>query len=219
MEPSRLIQRAARSRLKVDLPMGMKSLRILFCLLLLSAPLFSQSRETSRTAATAPGIEASLGYLYMIMSQPFSTHVALAGVDANGIVQFSPRWGAMADFSVAHVANVLRTPHSDNVFSGLVGPVFFPLQRGRTSVFVHALGGLAWVDSAVPVSNTAYFSGWETRFSYALGGGVEYAVTGPFSVRLGADYQRTTFVNQNLGLQNQNNIRLTTGIAYRFGSR
>lgn len=204
--------------------MGRKSIRNLcWCVLLFGAQfgaqLFAQTQGAPRTAVTAPAFEASAGYIYDIMTQPFSTRVELAGINANGILQVSPRWGAVADFTFMHVADVLRTPHSDNVFSGLVGPVFYPIQRERTSVFVHALGGLAWVDSAVPVSSTSYFSGWETRFSYAVGGGAEYTVTGPFAVRLGADYQRTTFVNQTLGLQNQKNIRLIASLVYRFGTR
>lgn len=193
--------------------------RIFLCVFLLGAQLLVQAQDSRRPAATAPAFEASAGYAYMIMSQPFSTRVELVGVNGEAVVQFSPRWGAAVDLTYAHVGHILRTPRNENVLSALVGPVFYPIQRERTSVFVHALGGMAWVDSAVPISSTSYFSGYETRFSYALGGGAEYTVTGPFAVKVGADYQRTTFVNQGLGLQNQRNFRLTAGIAYRFGGR
>ena len=200
--------------------MGMKSIRRIFlCVFLLGAQLFGQTRDANRPAATAPALEVSAGYVFMSMSQPSLSRLDLNGVDANGLVQFSPRWGATADFTFARAGNVPGTNHSDNVFSGLVGPVFFLRETEKTAIFVHALAGLAWIDSAVPVSSTAYFSGWETRFSYALGGGVERVLFGPFSVRATGDYQKTTFVNSTLALQKQNNLRVTTSIVYRFGGR
>ncbi len=127
--------------------------------------------------------------------------------------------GGTIDFSYARAGNVPGTGHSDSVMSGLVGPVYYVKEGERTEVFLHALIGMAWVDSAVPVGTNAIFKGYETRFSYAFGGGVERPFFGPFAIRGTADYQRTTFVDSTLALQGQNNIRLMGSLQYRFGRR
>lgn len=163
--------------------------------------------------------EASAGYLFMSMSSPSTGRVNLNGVDANGIVQITPLWGAMVDFDFARAGEVPGTGHSQRVFSALAGPVFYLVQHPKTTVFVHALLGTAWVDSAVLVNSTSEFKGYETRFSYAFGGGIERALSGPFALRITGDYQRTTFVNSTLAMEGQNNLRVSTGLVYRFGNR
>jgi hypothetical protein len=189
--------------------MEMQSLRrIAFCLMLFSAQLFAQSKNPRRYAATGPVFEASAGYVFMSMTSPATSRLSLHGVDANGLLQFSPHWGGMLD-----------STHSDRVFSGLIGPVYYVMQHEKTSVFANALFGAAWVDSAVPVNATTEFHGYETRFSYLFGAGVERSVTGPFSVRVSGGYQRTAFVDSNLAMVGQNNLRVSGALVYRFGSR
>jgi hypothetical protein len=194
---------------------------IFACVFLLVAPLLAQARLQSAEAAagaTGPAFEASLGYVYLSMAMP-SQRVGLSGLDANGLVRVASRWGATVDSTYAGAGNVLATGHSGSVVSCLAGPVFYPVGHGQTGIFVHALAGASWVDSAVPVSGTHYLGGWVTRPSYAVGGGIERYLFRPVAVRAQADYQRTTFVNPTGALQGQNNLRLVTSIVYRFGNR
>jgi hypothetical protein len=201
--------------------MDMQSVRrIAFCLVFFSAQLFSQTRrEPGRYAATGPVFEASAGYLFMSMTSPSTPRLNLQGVDANGLVQFSPHWGGMVDFSFARAGNVPGTGHSDRVFSSLIGPVYYLMEHEKTNVFVNALFGAAWVDSAVAITPTTEFHGYETRFSYLFGAGVERSISGPFSVRVSGGYQRTTFVDSKLALEGQNNLRVSAGLVYQFGRR
>ena len=157
----------------------------------------------------------------MFMSQTSASQprINLNGIDANALVRLTPRWAGTIDFSYARAGNIPGTGHSDSVFSGLAGPVYYVKEGEGMEIFVHALIGMAWVDSAVPVGPNAIFKGYETRFSYAFGGGVERPLFGPFAIRGTADYQRTTFVDSTLALQGQNNIRLMGSIQYRFGRR
>lgn len=193
---------------------------IILSLFLLGAPLFAQSRLNGNSpSGTAPAVEASAGYVYMSTTSSSSPHLNLTGIDANGVMQFNPRWGAMLDFTFARAANVPGTGHSDRVFSALIGPEFFPIDGYRGNVFVHGLVGVAMVDSAVLTSPTTEISGYETRFSYALGAGAELTMFGPFAVRLTADYQRTAFVNALQNPEPQNNVRATASLVYRFGFR
>jgi len=163
-----------------------------------------------------PSIEVSAGYMYFSLEGPPSHRMGLNGVNADGIMEFNRHWGATADVSYAHGKDAFGTPHSANVISGLVGPVYYLMQRPRLTIFVHALAGMAFVDSAVPISTTEYLGGWENRFSYAFGGAVEHVLTGPFAVRVSEDYQHTTFVNSTGASQGENDLRLTGSVVYRF---
>jgi len=189
------------------------------CIFLLVAPLLAQSGYSGPpVAATGPSFEASVGYVYFSMAMP-TQRVALEGADANALIKVSTRWGVTADSVYAHTGNVLGTGYNGNFLSALAGPVFYPVVRRNLGIFVHVMAGASWVDSAVPVSGTNYLGGWVARPSYLAGPGFEHSLVGPFSLRVSGDYQRTTFVNSNDALQVQNNLRLTTGFAYRFGTR
>ena len=208
-------------QLRLEIAMGMQNVRkIAFCFLLLTAPLFGQTPTRKSPAATGPLVEASAGYLFMSMTSPSVTsRLNFHGVDGNALVHFTPRWGAMVDFDFARSGKVPGTNHTDRVFSGLIGPMFYLLDHEKTNVFLNALAGTAVVDSAVPLSATTEFHGYETRFSYMLGGGWERNLEGKFGVRVSGGYQRTTFVNSKLALEGQNNLRVTVGLVYQFGRR
>jgi hypothetical protein len=203
--------------------MGTRTAHVIFFLLTFSGvQIFAQTDpQPNRPAAVASAsqFEASAGYVFMSQTSPSQPRINLQGIDGNALVRLTPRWGGMVDFTYARAGNVPGTEHSDSMFSGLVGPVYYLRQGEGTEVFVHALIGMAWVDSAVPVGTNAIFKGYETRFSYAFGGGVERPLFGPFALRGTADYQRTTFVDSTLALEGQNNIRLTGSLVYRFGRR
>lgn len=170
-------------------------------------------------AATGPVFEASAGYTYFDMDTPSRQRVGLSGVDANGFVDLNSRWGIVADATYAHTGAVLSTPRSGNVVSCLTGPVFYPVDFGNARIFVHTLGGVSLVNSAVPVMGTYYLGGTIIRFSYAVGGGVEHAIAGPLAIRVGGDYLRTAFANPTAAIVSQRNLRLVTAIVVRFGRR
>ena len=195
--------------------------KVLVCIFVLVAPLVAQQFVTGvpRVAATGPVFEASAGYTYLDLDTPSRQRVGLSGVDASGFVDFNPRWGIAVDSSYARAGSVLGIAHSGNVMSLLTGAAFYPVECGNTRVFVHTLAGVSVVNSAVPVKGTYYLGGTITRFSYAVGGGVEHTLAGPFAIRVGGDYLRTTFANSSAVMQFQNNIRVVTSIVYRFGRR
>ena len=143
-------------------------------------------------AVASPVFEASAGYVYLDLDNPSLQHVGLNGVDGNGFVDFSPRWGIVADLSYARTGNVLGTGHSGTVLSGLIGPVFYPAEYRNARIFVHALAGVSLVDSAVPLTGTSYVSGPVAKFSFALGGGVERNLSGPVSYTHLDVYKRQT---------------------------
>jgi hypothetical protein len=195
--------------------------KVTACIFFLVTSLLAQEFITAapQVAVAGPVFEVSAGYAYLFLDTPSRQRVSLNGVDANGFVDFNARWGMMVDAGYARAGSVLGTRHSGNVFSCLTGPVFYPVQYGNTRIFVHTLAGVSLVNSAVPVEGTYYLGGTITRFSYAVGGGVEHTFAGPLAIRVGGDYLRTTFANSSAAMQFQNNLRIVTSIVYRFGNR
>lgn len=188
----------------------------------LIAPVFAQVgfvTNGTTVAVSGPVFQTSVGYTYLAMDTLSRQRVSLSGMDVNGLVDFNPRWGIVTDSSYARLGNVLATGHSGNILSCLTGPAFYPVQYGKTRIFVHSLAGASLVDSAVPVRGTYFLEGTVMRFSYAIGGGIEHSFVGPFALRFGADYLRTTFANSSAAMQFQNNLRIVTSLAYRFGNR
>ncbi len=188
-------------------------------LLFLSLPLMGQGNGGPAAAVSGPAVEASLGYAYVSLAGPSSQRIGLNGGDASGLIKVDRLWGATLDVTYARAADALGTRHSDTLVSGLVGPVFYIMQSRKISVFARALAGMSWINGAVPVSATSYYSGWEDRFSYAAGAGVQRSFSGPWAVRATGDYLRTTFVNATGATQGQNDLRVTLSLVYRFGAR
>lgn len=187
----------------------------------LAATALGQSRlETGPVAAaTGPAFAVSGGYTYIAMPISSAGHVDLSGLDVSGHVDVTSCWGATLDTSYVRASNILGTGHNSYILSLLAGPAFYPVRRRNTRMFVHVLAGAGLVDGAVPVSETYYLHGWVSRFSDAAGGGFERTLSGPFAVRLGADYLRTTFVDSAAVAHAQNNLRATVGVVFRMRKR
>jgi len=191
--------------------------RILLAIVLVT-PMLAQSRMQSGPAgATGPAFDVSAGYSYLAMQIPGAGQINLSGLDASGGVDLTRRWGAVVDGSYVRGSAVLGTGQNSYVLSALVGPTFYPFGRGRTSLFLRALGGAGLVDSAVPVTGSSnYVHGWVARPSYAVGAGLEQSLPGPFALRVNGDYLRTAFANSARVVQLQNNLRITASIVLRL---
>ncbi|MGA2457422.1 MAG: hypothetical protein ABSF85_07640 [Terriglobales bacterium] len=185
--------------------------------LVLVAPALAQSwlGTGAPPAATGPDYAVSVGYTYLTMAIPAAGDVNLYGLDVSGRIDLKPRWGAMVDSNFVRTPNVLGTKHEGYLLGFYGGPVFYPVDHGNTRTFVHVLAGEGIVDGAVPVRDTELY-GWLARFSYAVGGGVEHSVSGPFAVRVIGDYLRTAFFDSVGAVQPQNNFRVTTSLVLRL---
>jgi opacity protein-like surface antigen len=192
--------------------------KVCFCVFVLVASTLAQSRlqPDPPAAATGPAYYMSVGYTNVTMSIPGAGRTNLNGLTASGNVDFNPLWGVALESNYARTPSILGTPHSGYVLSFLGGPVFYPLERGNTRVFVHALAGSGLVDGAAPISDTNYRYGWRGAFSYAVGGGAEHSVSGPFSVRVGADYLHTAFFDYNAAVLPQNNFRVMVSAVFHL---
>jgi len=147
------------------------------------------------------------------------------------------RWfGVTADFSGHYnsnssslVANVPEIPifsssvdASTKVHNFLFGGTFS--HRGSESLvpFAHALAGFSRTDvngtavvTGLGPTLTTRFSGNDTGFAAAFGGGLDVKLTRSFAFRVvQADYLLTRF-----GRGTQSNARISTGIVFRFGEK
>jgi hypothetical protein len=190
-------------------------------LFVLVAPALAQNQIADRPspAVAGPAYDVSVGYTSLTMAIPSAQHLNLSGLDVGGRVDLNSRWGAMVDSTYVRTSNVLGTRHGGYQLSLLSGPMFYPVEHGNTRMFVHALAGAALVDGAVPINKTDYFHGWLVRFSYAVGAGIEHAVSGPFGVRVQGDYLHSAFFDAAGAVRPQGNLRLTASLVFRLKER
>jgi hypothetical protein len=194
---------------------------ICFFGLLTIAPALAQNLQSVPSpAVTGPSYNLGAGYTYLSMPIPGGAGSAhFNGLDLNGTVGLSSRWGATLDSNYLYTPEVLSTHHQGYVLSAYTGPVFYPVAHGNTRVFVHALAGAALVDGAVPIAENELFHGWLFRPSYAFGGGVEHPVSTQLALRVIGDYVRTDFYDATGAVQAQNNLRLTVNFVFRLKER
>jgi opacity protein-like surface antigen len=195
--------------------------KVSYILFALVAPALAQNKlATGASPAVAgPAYHVSVGYTNLTMAIPSAKNVNLSGLDVGGGVDLNSRWGAMVDSTYVRTSNVLGTRHGGYQLSFLGGPVFYPVVHGNSRMFVHALVGAALVDGAVPINKTDYFHGWLTRFSYAVGGGIEHALSGPFGVQVRGDYLHSAFFDARGAVRPQGNLRLTVSLVFRLNER
>jgi opacity protein-like surface antigen len=77
---------------------------------------------------------------------------------------------------------------------------------GRFTPFAEAMVGVGHITNGGTLPSTS-----NTSFAEALGGGLDYRLIRPIGVRLEVDYLQTRFYSTT-----QNNLRLSTGVVFRF---
>jgi len=170
-------------------------------------------------AVAGPAYDVSVGYTNLMMRIPSVGHVNLNGVDVSGSVGFSSRWGATADAGYVRTPSVFDIAHQGYLLSFHSGPVFYPVEHGRTRLLVRALAGAGLVDGAVPITQYKYSHGWLARPSYVVGGGVEHFFSPQFILRVNGDYLRTCYYDPTGAVRPQNNLRVTVSAVFRLKER
>jgi opacity protein-like surface antigen len=150
---------------------------------------------------------------------PLSNRVNLSGVDATATADLSPRFGVSVDSGYVRAANVFDTGRHADVLSYLAGPVFYPTRATKMTTYVHGLFGGARVTGVIPESGNEYELGYVNKFSWAVGGGVEYQISPSFALRTGGDYQRIYFFNSATEVQGQSGFRAVGSVVYVFWQR
>jgi outer membrane immunogenic protein len=191
--------------------MTVRSTLALFLLSITSANVFAQ---------TQPPNEIALDYTYVHTNAPPGGCgcFPMNGGSGSYAYHLGPQFAAVIEVGAVHAANVRASGLDLTLTSYLAGPRFYYRRPGARFVpygqvllgAVRATGGLTPANANGALSST--------NFGSTLGGGVEFNISRYITLRTAQfEYFVTTFDNKVDG--HQNNLRISTGAAYRFGRR
>jgi opacity protein-like surface antigen len=169
----------------------------------------------SLAAAQAPTSgNVFFGYSYYNADLSSLGRSNLNGWTASLEGKVSPHVGLVADFSQTFgsesVAVLCPGPPCPNEnlsaheYNMLFGPRL-SVSVGKLRPFAEALFGVGHIGTNGAGSNS------NTSFATGLGGGIDYRLFRPIALRFEGDYVQTRFFSST-----QNNVRLSTGIVFRF---
>lgn len=190
----------------------MKKLFALFALLVVSAsPALAQHRD-----GDTPLFEVNGGYTYLRWQVPDfvqpPSSLNYNGFNVGGTLNVTNWAGLAADITGTYNSNNGVDTH---IYSYLAGPRIYPLGHHKLTPFGEALFGVATlhIPSNIPAT--------EGKFSFEIGGGLDYSLGRHFAVRVAqVDYQRTQFLRYvDPSIDNQNNFKYSAGIVIRFGEK
>lgn len=163
---------------------------------------------------TAPKLDVFAGYSY-VQANPGVTGVNsfhLHGGSASAAYNVNNWLGAVADFGGYTNGNILNTGNSGTFSTYLFGPRVSYRHYSRITPFGQVLIGVAHTGAS-----TFGTADSQNAFAMTAGGGVDYKVFDHFAVRaFQAEYLLTRFGVGTIGTQNQNNVRISTGLVVRF---
>ena len=171
----------------------------------------AQAQEERKT------IDIFAGYSYL-RANPSSVSNGKDSFSLNGgtgsVAYNFNRWlSGVADFGGYHTTNGLARGLDGTLSTYLFGPRVSFRKFGRVTPFGEVLFGVAHTGAGVFNTTNS-----QNAFAMTVGGGVDYRVNSRFAIRpLKVDYLLTRF-NEfgNVSTQNQNNLRVSTGIVFRF---
>ena len=165
----------------------------------------------------SPAQEGGVGFSYTQMNTPSAGQMRINGLQAVFSTDFNRRFAIKADFGYSRSSDAFHTGRSADLMTYMVGPVFYAVRRRQFSLYGELLLGAARQTGVNFESNGQMVLGYANEFAWAGGAGVQYEIVPSFSVRVGADYLRTSFFNSNVTLQAQPNLRSSVFLIYSFG--
>lgn len=184
----------------------MRKLIGLWCLLLLFVfPAMGQ---------IAPHIDVSAGYSLRVFQDPSGVREGMNGwYGSAGYNVF--RWLA-GEVEVSGDYRNNGIQGNTSIYTGMVGPQFYPLGHRKLTVFGHVLVG----EGVYRVHYPAY-GGYPSQVNlywdkaWEAGGGIDYSRSDRWKIRIiQADYGQTGFFGHT-----QTNYRASIGFVYAFGKK
>jgi opacity protein-like surface antigen len=158
---------------------------------------------------TTTDVTLSYSYVRAKPAMPHSTEFNMQGGTAD--VALNPRswFGFVGDFGGYHMDRF-----DSSMQTYLFGPRLYAPSYHRITPFAEGLFGLAHTTGGAAFS----LPGARNTFAMAPGAGLDIAATKHLSLRLGeVDYLMTNFREvPGVGRQVQNNLRVVTGVNFRF---
>jgi hypothetical protein len=129
---------------------------------------------------------------------------SLNGWNGQGTYNFTRWLGATADFGGYYGSPFSLSAHDT---SFLFGPTI-SMRTAHFTPYVHVLFGVDNASASLLGSSVS-----DTAFASAIGGGVDIPVKGRLSVRAA----QVDWLRENHFSTDQNNLRVSTGLVFRFG--
>jgi opacity protein-like surface antigen len=170
-------------------------------------------------AGAAPVFEAGAGYSYTRSTIPSESTLAMNGILISGNADLNRHFGVKLELGYSRNWDAFNTGRSADILTYMGGPVFYPVRHRRFNVYAQALFGGARETGVNFDTSGDMILGFTNRFAWDGGAGVQVRISPSLSIRGGADYLRTSFYNENIALQGQNNLRTSVSLIYSFGRR
>jgi opacity protein-like surface antigen len=189
--------------------------KFVVCLLALVSLSATSFLSSVAYAQETPKFDVFAGYSY-VRENPstagidgFNLHGGSASIAYN-----ANHWlSGVADFGGYHSNDILGTGVDGTLSTYLFGPRVSFHRDSRITPFGQILFGVAHIGG----SNGLAFSTSNNSFAMTVGGGVDIKVSRRFSIRPAqVDYLLTRFNELGTGAQNQNNLRVSTGVVFHF---
>ncbi len=190
--------------------------KLVFGLAGLSVTVLPANAQLPRAAGKSAFFDASLGYTYSQMNVPGSNSVGMGGPNLVITGDFFPHIGARADLAYMRSQTAFGSDHHNDAFTYLGGPVLHVLRTKRLDLYADALLGGARLTGVNISKYGGYSSGYVVRPAWSFGGGGQYTITRSVSVRIGAEYVRTTFFDQAAALKSTYSLRESISLVYSF---
>lgn len=169
---------------------------------------------TTAQAQDVSKVDIFAGYSY-VRENPSTSGVSsfsLNGGSASIAYNANSWLSGVADFGAYHNGNILGTGASGTLSTYLFGPRVSYHHYGRITPFGEVLFGVAHAGASIVGT-----SGSDNAFAMSLGGGVDYRLTNRLAIRpVKVDYLMSRFSESGSGGNTQNNLRVSTGIVFRF---
>jgi opacity protein-like surface antigen len=176
---------------------------------------FASLLGVSAQAQERKTIDVFAGYSY-VRANPATSNsdgISLNGGSASIAYNVNNWLSGVADLGGYHSTNILGSRVDGTLSTYLFGPRVSYHHFGRVTPFGEVLFGVAHTSASL--LNT---TDTQNAFAMTVGGGIDYRLSSHFSIRPAKlDYLLTRFneLNNN-NRQSQNNLRVSTGIVFRF---
>jgi opacity protein-like surface antigen len=169
----------------------------------------AQAQEERKT------IDVFAGYSYVRANPATSgaNSFSLNGGSASIAYNFNGWLSGVADLGGYHNTNILGSGVDGTLSTYLFGPRVSYHRFGRVTPFGEVLFGVAHTGASLLATSNS-----QNAFAMTVGGGLDYRLNSHFSIRPAkVDYLLTRFNEfNNPNARSQNNLRVSTGIVFRF---
>jgi hypothetical protein len=171
--------------------------------------------DAQQAPALTPQFEVSGTYSYVRANAANSGGgYNLNGGSASFTYNFSDRFAVVADGGIYRFGG-LPSGIDSTMYTYLFGPRYNFRKVSRVTPFAEVLLGGGRLNAS-----SGGISAGENGFSMAIGGGLDWPLRHRFSIRLiEADYLLTRFDRVTGTSATQNDVRISAGLVFRFGSK